>query len=63
MADPTLAERLRRAEKALGENLPFGHPLWKPWALDLADDVVTLAAQLDVANNRIEQLEDWGKVP
>lgn len=35
-------ERRRRAEKALAETLPAGNPLWKPWAMDLADDVMAL---------------------
>lgn len=37
---------LLRAEKALAADLPPTHPLWKPWAMDLADDVNLLAATL-----------------
>jgi hypothetical protein len=40
------ADALRRAEKALADDLPATNPLWKPWAMDLADDVHRLAATL-----------------
>ena len=39
VADLVTRERLGRAEKALTDPLPAGNPLWKPWAMDLADDL------------------------
>lgn len=38
-------ERRQRAEKALEERADSGFPLWKPWALDLADDVLRLLGE------------------
>jgi bifunctional ADP-heptose synthase (sugar kinase/adenylyltransferase) len=35
--------------------LAAGHPLWKPWALDLADDVVTLLDRQRALGREIER--------
>lgn len=40
-----IAEWVRNAEKVLAAAEPADHPLWKPWALDLADQVLALAAE------------------
>lgn len=42
IGDLVTRERLARATKALSDHLPAGNPLWKPWAMDLADDVIAL---------------------
>ena len=47
--DIVTEERLRRAEKALTDELVATNPLWKPWAMDLADDVNSLVAERDEA--------------
>jgi hypothetical protein len=38
------------AERVLREELPSEHPLWKPWALDLADELIAVI-------NGFEELE------
>lgn len=49
VADLVTRERLRRAEKALTDPLPAGNPLWKPWAMDLADDLRATVLERDEA--------------
>lgn len=49
-----IAEYAAGAEKVLADELPAGHKLWKSWALDLADNVLTLARKLDVTQEQYE---------
>jgi hypothetical protein len=47
--DLVTRERLGRAEKALAVGMPSNNPLWRPWAMDLADDVRALVEERDAA--------------
>lgn len=42
-SDERIAEWVDGARKVLADDLPAGHPLWKSWAFDLADQVLALA--------------------
>lgn len=47
-------ERRFRAEKVLNsQDMPSTHPLWMPWALDCADDVLAL----------LKVIEEKGETP
>jgi len=62
MNDIVTQERLRRAEKALTEELPAVNPLWKPWAMDLADDVNALVAERDEARREFVQIPTTAQI-
>lgn len=56
--DAIRQDAMRRADKAhASEAMPPTHPLWKPWALDLADDVIRLLADLRAAVDSAETIE------
>lgn len=53
------SERQQRASKVLATGQGPGFPLWKPWALDLADDVNMLLDDKRELRELLTAAEDW----
>lgn len=55
--EPRIEEYVEGARKVLADDLPAGHKLWKSWALDLADNVLTLARKLKGTQEQLQTAE------